>query len=152
MVHCRANWTYLHYGITVRAQSIKGTTQKGPTVRMSFLQSACGCEYACGQMQNLILPSWIFGMGVHRDIFTTLTLAGFMFLSNCTAWCVLRGFHENDESLISTMLQLWGNMGIHFEAVHSWLDWNNRNRKQKQGARVKISLKYQPIMKKSPYS
>lgn len=30
-------------------------------------------------MQNVILPSWIFGMGVHCDIFTTLTLAGFIF-------------------------------------------------------------------------
>lgn len=28
------------------------------------------------------------------------------------------------------------------------VDWNNRNRKQKQGARVEISLKYQSIMKR----
>lgn len=77
----------------------------------------------------------------HSDI------SGFYFLSNCTAWCVLRGFHENDESLISTMLQLWGNMGIHFEPVHSWVDWNNRNRKQKQGARVEMAIQNSTVFK-----
>lgn len=46
----------------------------------------------------------------HSDI------SGFYFLSNCTAWCVLRGFHENDESPISTMLQLWGKYGNTFWA------------------------------------
>ena len=36
-------------------------------------------EYRHGQAQNLILPSWILGMGVCSDIFTTLTLVGFIF-------------------------------------------------------------------------
>lgn len=65
---------------------------------------------------------------------------GFYFLNNCTAWSVFRGFHENDESLISTKQQLWGNKVIHFEPVHSWVTRDNRNRKQKQEARVKMAI------------
>lgn len=88
-----------------------------------------------------------FGNGSALWYFHHSDISGFYFLSNCTAWCVLRGFHENDESLISTMLQLWGNMEIHFEPVHSWVDWNNRNRKQKQGARVKMAIRNSTVVK-----
>lgn len=147
MAHCRVIWTYLQYGITKRRQSIKSTNQNGPAACMSFLKRACGCEYARGQIQNLILPSWIFGNGSALWYFHHSDISGFYFLSNCTAWCVLRGFHENDESLISTMLQLWGNMEIHFEPVHSWVDWNNRNKKQKRGARVKMAIRNSTVFK-----
>lgn len=36
-------------------------------------------ENARGQTPNLRLPSWILGKGVHSDIFSTLTLVGFIF-------------------------------------------------------------------------
>lgn len=88
-----------------------------------------------------------FGNGSALWYFHHSDISGFYFLSNCTAWCVLRGFHENDESLISTMLQLWGNMEIHFESVHSWVAWNNRNRKQKQGTRVKMANRNSTVFK-----
>lgn len=121
-------------------QSIKGTTQKYATsLPLNSFVAEYG-EYVHGQTGDLILPSWILGMGVHSDIFTTLTLVGFYFLNNCTAWSVFRGFHENDESLISTKQQLWGNKVIHFEPVHSWVARDNRNRKQKQEARVKMAI------------
>lgn len=141
------NWTYLQYGISETRQSIKGTNQNGPTVCMSFLKRACGCEYARGQIQNLILPSWILGMGVHCDIFTTLTLAGFIF------WVIAQLDVYSGVSMrtMKVLFQQYcnygGNMEIHFEPVHSWVDWNNRNRKQKPGARVKMAIRNSTVFK-----
>lgn len=125
----------------------KTPPKNGPTACMSFLKRACGCEYACGQIQKFNTSQLDFWNGSALWYFHHSDISGFYFLSNCTAWCVLRGFHENDESLISTMLQLWGNMGMHFEPVHSWVDWNNRNRKQKQRARVKMAIQNSTVFK-----
>lgn len=103
----------------------------------------CGFAYTCGRIQNLILPSRIFlGVGSAPWYFHRSDISRFYFLSNCTAWCVLSGFHEN-VSLILTMLQLWRNMEIHFEPVHSWVDWNNRNWKtgrKCESGRSKLNL------------
>lgn len=158
MVHCRVNWTYLQYGITKRRQSIKGTTQNGPTVCVSFLKRACGCEYAHGQIQNVILPSWISGMGVHCDIFTTLTLAGFIF------WVIAQLDVYSGVSMrtMKVLFQQCCNYGEIWEYILSQftvgltgiIGIENRNRVQgwKWQFKTQLSLKYQPIMKKNPYN
>lgn len=98
------------------------------------LVAECG-EYTHGQAQNLKLPSWIFGNGSVLWYFHHSDISGFYFLSNCTAWCVLRGFHENDESLISTMLQLWGEIWKYILSQFTLelpgiIGTENRNREQ----------------------